>query len=125
MELWKKEAIRRLRSYDANCRAVENLREEMRQMAFEDFSQELWPEYFKDRRQIRKRMRQIQVVKLQVENALSCLTPQQRMILQMLDIAPAKGNGAKLCQLLDCEIATVYRHRNKALKQFAKAMFGG
>ena len=124
IESWKKVVVSLLRRYDANCRAAENLKRELRQNPFKDKVDDPWSVYSQDRRQLRKRLRQIQAMKMQVENALATLTPQDRILLQMLDIAPAKGNGEKLCQMLGCEIATVYRRRNKALRKFAEAMFG-
>lgn len=62
--------------------------------------------------------------KVNIEKALAVLTPEDRLVLQLLDIAPAIGNGAKLCELFGCEIATVYRRRNRALQRFSEALFG-
>lgn len=123
-DLCKKEAVRRLRNYDAQCRAAENLREELQQLTFDQVTGTLSDSHLKDRRHLRQRLRQIQVMKLQVERGLSVLTPQQRLILELMDICREKGNSDKLCQLLECELATVYRRRTKALEKFTQALFG-
>ena len=59
----------------------------------------------------------------QVELALQALTPVQRLVLEKLCIHPARGNADWLCNTLGCEKTTVYRHRTKALEQFADALF--
>ena len=59
-----------------------------------------------------------------MDKALSVLTPEERLILQMLEVRPDKGNNHRLCELLGCEISTVYRRRNMALERFSKALFG-
>lgn len=59
-----------------------------------------------------------------VDNALSTLQQQEKLILYRLYIAHEKGAPTQLCEDMDCEMASVYRRRNKALKSFIKALFG-
>ena len=59
-----------------------------------------------------------------VDNALSTLAQQERLILYRLYIAPEKGSLLKLCEEMDCEMASVYRRRNKALDHFTFSLFG-
>ena len=59
-----------------------------------------------------------------LKKALGALTPQEKLILSLLYITPEKGNVQRLCGILGCEQATVYRRRDRALKKFTKAMFG-
>lgn len=63
--------------------------------------------------------------KEQVEKALATLSPEDRMVLQLMVISPAKGNSERLCNVLGCEISTVYRRRNKALQNFYDGLLGG
>lgn len=58
------------------------------------------------------------------DKGLRVLTPEERLVLQMLYIAPQKGNIQRLCGLLECEQSTVYRRRDKALEKFTVAMYG-
>lgn len=62
--------------------------------------------------------------KQQVEQALSTLSPEERTILQMMDICPQRGNTEKLCNILDCETSTVYRRRNIALCKVYHRLYG-
>lgn len=62
--------------------------------------------------------------KQQVEEALSTLSSEDRTILQMVDICPARGNLEKLCNMLSCETSTIYRRRNSALEQVYHQLFG-
>ena len=55
---------------------------------------------------------------------LGVLTPEERLVVQMLYIMPKKGNVARLCDLLDCGQSTVYRRRDKALEKFTVALYG-
>ena len=59
-----------------------------------------------------------------VKKALGALTPQEQLVLRLLYVAPEAGNVEYLCGVLDCQQATVYRRRDRALRKFAKAMFG-
>lgn len=62
--------------------------------------------------------------KQQVEQALSALSPEERTILQMMDICPKRGNTEKLCNMLDCETSTIYRWRNSALCKVYHQLYG-
>lgn len=62
--------------------------------------------------------------KQQIEQALSVLSPEERTILQMVDICPERGNTEKLCNMLDCETSTIYRRRNNALCKVYHQLYG-
>ena len=57
-----------------------------------------------------------------MEEALQMLTPEERLVVQMMFICPEKDAGQKLCQLLCMEQTSVYRRRERALGKLAKAL---
>lgn len=59
-----------------------------------------------------------------VERGLNALDEEERLVLRMLYIQPAKGNVDRLCEILCVEQASVYRRRDKALRHFTLALYG-
>ena len=57
-----------------------------------------------------------------MEEALQILTPEERLVVQMMFICPEKDAAQKLCQLLCMEQTSVYRRRERALGKLAKAL---
>lgn len=112
MENWKTAAITRLREYDTMTAAAENLPVEL-VLCPREHSQEL-----------HSRLNTARQWVALTNRALGALTPQEQLVLRMLYIAPQKGNVGRLCELLGCEQATVYRRRDRALKKFTTALYG-
>ena len=50
-----------------------------------------------------------------LDQAVALLSPADKLILQKLILYPEQGNAELLCQLLEMEPATLYRHRNNLL----------
>ena len=50
------------------------------------------------------------------------LTSQEQEILQRLVVENKRGNVEQMCQELDCEPATVYRRRNRALMRLGERL---
>ena len=121
---WKQMAEERLREYDALCRRAESLTEELKVVPLTGKAgSPARINCIAKRRFLRQQLKVVKARKAQADRGLAALTPQERLVVQMLDIAPARGNGAKLCQLLDCEIASIYRRRDRALKRFSDGVF--
>lgn len=59
-----------------------------------------------------------------VDRGLAALDEDERLVLQMLYILPAKGNIERLCEQLCMEQASIYRKRDKALRRFTLVMYG-
>jgi hypothetical protein len=59
----------------------------------------------------------------QMDAAMQVLTPEERLVVQMLLVCPEKGAAEKLCQILQVERASVYRRRERAIRKLAKALF--
>ena len=65
-----------------------------------------------------ERLRQLEELRRWLQTAdtvLGQLTPEERLILQQLVLEPQQGNASALCQLLEVEIATLYRKRRRLL----------
>lgn len=59
-----------------------------------------------------------------VDRALSCLRPEEKLILHRLYIYPEKGSVERLCKELGVESSSVYRRRDQAIKTFTLALYG-
>lgn len=74
------------------------------------------------------RLRNLQAMRRQVaatDQALQELTPEERLVAQLLLVSPQKGNVQRLCQLLEVEQSTVYRRREQVLKKLNNLIFPG
>ena len=58
-----------------------------------------------------------------MEAALQSLTPAERLVTQLLLIAPARGNVQQLCQLLEREPSSIYRLRRRALQKLTNTLY--
>ena len=112
MDDWKISAITRLKEYDAMTAAAENLPAGLALCRREN------------RQQLHSRLNNARQWVALTNRALGALTPQEQLVLRLLYIAPQKGNVNRLCELLECEQATVYRRRDKALQKFTMALYG-
>ena len=59
-----------------------------------------------------------------VNNALSALEPEERLILHRLYILPQVGALAQLSEKLGVEKSSIYRRRDKALNKFTLSLYG-
>lgn len=57
-----------------------------------------------------------------LEFAMERLTPEERLVIQMLVFQPRKENLRQLCGLLDLEKSTVYRRRARALEKLEQVL---
>lgn len=112
MDDWKISAITRLKEYDAMTAAAQNLPTGLALCRRET------------RQELHSRLNNARQWVALTNRALGALTPQEQLVLRMLYIAPQKGNVNRLCELLGCEQATVYRRRDKALQKFTMALYG-
>lgn len=78
-----------------------------------------------DKRDVIRRLKNFLEQRRQVqamEKALQELTPAERIILDRMVMRRRKGAGQELCQLLEVEIATLYRYRERALEKIREAL---
>ena len=59
------------------------------------------------------------------ESGLEALPEEDRLILDRFFVHRSKGAAERLCEELDREKAQVYRRRDRALKRFTLALYGG
>ena len=74
---------------------------------------------------LEKQLRQLEGQRAAVQNmdeALQSLTPEDRLVLDLLVIAPRSGGGEQLCQMLGLEMSSVYRRKDRALQRLGKAL---
>lgn len=60
-----------------------------------------------------------------VERALDALRPDERHILEVMDIDRQRGAAARLAEELYADVSTVRRLEARALDHFSLAMYGG
>lgn len=59
-----------------------------------------------------------------VQRGLRALPKDQRRVLEVFYLQPGHGKAEQLCEQLGVERATVYRLRDKALRNFTLVMYG-
>ena len=59
-----------------------------------------------------------------LEDALAKLSCEQRRVLELFFIKPEKNKVDRLCEELNCEVATVYRIKNAALIELSRRLYG-
>ena len=77
------------------------------------------------KQRLEKRLRQLEEQRAAVQTmdeALKTLTPEERLVLEHLVIAPRSGSGEQLCQMLGLELSSVYRRKDRALQRLAAAL---
>ena len=58
-----------------------------------------------------------------VETALQELTPEERLVAQLMLIAPQKGNADRLCEMLELERSSIYRRRQSVLTKLSRTLY--
>jgi hypothetical protein len=140
---WKNEAMERLRTYDAMCLAADNIPQEIRRLeaaatairsartdgchvqASGNRREEMLLDNMMSRQELHWRLDQTQAWLSCMNKALGALTPEEKLVLQRFYIYPEKGSVERLCEELGVENSSVYRKRDKALRRFTVALYGG
>ena len=139
---WKAEAIDHLNCYDAMVKSLENIPQELHRLEQQAVAiraadpgktfVSATPSQGDDklisnlvkRQALQHAYENAQSWVATADNALSVLTPEEKHILLVMYIRPAKGAAQILCQDLCMEQSSVYRKRDTALYRFTMAMFG-
>lgn len=59
-----------------------------------------------------------------LDNALSLLTPEERLVAHLLLVYPKRNNVQLVCEKLHVEHATAYRRRRQVIDKLTSALVG-
>ena len=139
---WKNEAIEKLESYGAMRQSVKSIHAELKLLELEAKALSS-PEYGSPLGGYNKRSkedrlldnitrRETLLLALEQANlwvaitdeALACLHPQDKQLLDIMYIKGGWGSVAELSEMLGIERSSVYRRRDDALRKFTIALYG-
>ena len=139
---WKREAIDKLKNYEAHREALESIPKEIKRLesvyagirsATTDGTpvsgggntrEDTMLSSIVHRDELKRRLKEARLWLSQVDKALAVLDDEERLILDKFYIHRAKGNVGDLCERLNVEQSTVYRKRDNALRLFTIALYG-
>ena len=139
---WKAEAKEKLRRYDAMRLATINIPLELQRLEVDAQSirsartdstpvtgggskrEEAMINNIIERQELERALQQAQLWLRTTDKALSALDREEKLILHRLYLYPQKGSLELLSTELGIETSSIYRRRDKALKQFTLAYYG-
>ena len=139
---WKNEAMEKLRRYDSMLLAAKNIPVELRRLeeaavairrggidgcavlSSGNRQEERMLDNMMNRQELNWRLQQTESWLDTMERALMSLPREERLVLERFYIRPEKGSVERLCTDLGAETSTIYRKRDKALRQFTIALYG-
>lgn len=139
---WKREAIDKLKNYEAHKQALECLPKEIRRLesaytgirsATTDGTpvsgggntrEDSMLSNIVHRDELKRRLKEARLWVAQVDKALAVLDDEERLVLDRFYIHRAKGAVEALCESLNLEKSAVYDRRDKALRHFTLALYG-
>lgn len=140
---WKREAIDKLKNYEAHKQALECLPKEIRRLASAytgirsattdgtpvsggggSTREDSMLSNIVHRDELKRRLKEARLWVAQVDKALAVLDDEERLVLDRFYIHRAKGAVEALCESLSLEKSAVYDRRDKALRHFTLALYG-
>ena len=139
---WKREAIDKLKNYEAHKQALECLPKEIRRLesaytgirsATTDGTpisgggstrEDSMLSNIVHRDELKRRLKEARLWVAQVDKALAVLDDEERLVLDRFYIHRTKGAVEALCESLNLEKSAVYGRRDKALRHFTLALYG-
>ena len=140
---WKREAIDKLKNYEAHKQALECLPKEIRRLesaytgirsATTDGTpvsggggstrEDSMLTNIVHRDELKRRLKEARLWVAQVDKALAVLDDEEQLVLDRFYIHRAKGAVEALCESLGLEKSAVYDRRDKALRHFTLALYG-
>ena len=139
---WKKEAIEKLKEYNARKQAITSIPMEIAQLesavrgirsASADGvaisgggsgREDMLLSNICKREELKRSLAAAKVWVSQVDTALSVLDQEERLILDRFYINPARGNVDRLCCELNVEKSQVYARKDAALRHFTISLYG-
>ena len=139
---WKEEAVEKLKRYSAMQQALQNIPAEIHRLR-EDAAalrsasaqqvcvkggggrrEDALINNIAQRQELEWTLNQVQQWLSVADRGLAALDPEERLVLQRMYLFPERGAVDTLCGELGMEQASVYRKRDKALRQFTVALYG-
>lgn len=139
---WKREAVDKLKNYEAHKQALECLPKEIKRLesaytgirsATTDGTpvsgggntrEDSMLSNIVHRDELKRRLKEARLWVAQVDKALAVLDDEERHVLDRFYIHRAKGAVEALCESLNLEKSAVYDRRDKALRHFTLALYG-
>lgn len=139
---WKREAIDKLKNYEAHRQALENIPREIKRLesaytglrsATTDGTpvsggggtrEDCVLSNIVLRDELKRRLKEARLWTAQVDKALAVLGEEEKLVLDRFYIQRAKGAVEALCESLSLEKSAVYDRRDKALRHFTLALYG-
>ena len=139
---WKREAVDKLKNYEAHKQALESLPKEIRRLESAyagirsaaaggtpvsgggNTREDAMLSNIVHRDELKRRLKEAKLWVSMVDKALAVLTDEERLVLDRFYIHRAKGNVGELCERLNLEQSAVYDRRDRALRHFTLALYG-
>lgn len=139
---WKREAIDKLKNYEAHQEATESIPKEIKRLELayvgirsattdgtpvsggSNTREDTLLSNIVHRDELKRRLREARLWVSQVDKALAVLDDEERLVLDKFYIHRTKGSVGELCERLNVEQSTVYRKRDNALRHFTIALYG-
>lgn len=139
---WKREAIDKLKNYEAHKQALECLTKEIRRLesaytgirsATTDGTpisgggntrEDSMLSNIVHRDELKRLLKEARLWVSMVDKALAVLDDEEQLVLERFYIHRTKGTVEALCESLNLEKSAVYDRRDKALRHFTLALYG-
>ena len=139
---WKKEAIEKLKEYNARKQSITSIPMEIAQLESAvrgirsapadgvaisgggSGREDMLLSNICKREELKRSLAAAKVWVSQVEDAMAVLNQEERLILDRFYINPARGNVDRLCGERNVEKPTVYRRKDDALRRFTICLYG-
>lgn len=140
---WKHEAIEKLKEYEARVKSVKTIPNEIRRLELDytrirsatgdgtpvrgggSAREDMLLSNIVHREELERALEMARMWVALVDAGMDPLTPEERLVLERFYMRPERGNVERLCQELGLEKTAVYDRRDKALRHFVLALYGG
>jgi len=140
---WKTEAVYKLREYNSKKKALANLEEKIKMKETEitairtsqlsqapshgtneNTAQDRLISSIAEKDELKLNLAIVRRQIAAIEHGLAALDEEQRTVLDLFFINRQQGYIGQLCDMLNVEVATVYRKKDEALRKFTVIMYG-
>lgn len=140
---WKHEAIEKLKEYEARVKSVKTIPNEIKRLELDALRirsatgdgtpvrgggsarEDMLLSNIVHREELERALEMARMWVALVDTGLELLAPEERLVLERFYMRPERGNVERLCQELGLEKTAVYDRRDKALRRFVLALYGG